>query len=300
MSVRYTLVFKDNETFTEDYICFGHMDSDQVWRLESESDRKMVDVKRIEFHIDNYMNSCDWCGSSTKTLKAAKSLYFKEMKELLNDIPMYKPFVKLQPRKCRVTVNVLNKPIDLVMSALFLFRNFSNYDYIKTYRMFRDVYELRPLLSAALCHAFVVKSSWDNSNTFQMRTLGEYNWFNPHTFGKFSLLNLMKHTSSDSFRWKQEPMNVVGCYLRDESFSEDEDIFFEDDTSCCYWKLTSPMCISGDEPLLDVCYKSESKFRMNNLGAGDCFKTVDTGDFGKSLKRLLDFLEFNDIKIKGE
>lgn len=267
MSVKFDVVYKDGFKLKMTSICFGVMEKNRWgeingYRNMPSDNHQDADQRFIQFYTNAYIHPMwayeegikrDWPRGedNQEGRNKASKIFINEMKELQKDMPFLQGLVTFHPLLHVARVHIKNHTVDQIMLALFLVRNMCHYsNNCFTYRWLRETYNMRPLLAAIMCHQFSMDLGSFNRNSFSPACLGEYNWINPQTFGKDSLLRFMTHTKETEFDYRQGMWKDSKGYRRDDHFSRN-DIMFDPDIggSNKYWKMVAPFSIPGDEAI---------------------------------------------------
>lgn len=307
MSVAYELVFKDGRKVATTGSCFGGTSRPQFGFLSfTDNNRPSETHGVLNFNVDRSISyiwkhdgypanvaearipepgTSSYSSMSRETRALALRNFFKEAKLMLEDMPWLKRVVILHPISNIIRVKLKDVPADEVMSALFLFRNLANYDsYAATYLAHRRA-GYRPRFCAILAHFFYQSSNAFGAVSYSVLSLGEYNWFNPTTFGLRGFIQLMSADESTPFDFIQQPWTVQKGYRRDSYYSgegpnylEFEERFYYNDPNNREWdfnerrllsryqhtapqrvpatrKLTDGLCFPNDEPICEFQYR---------------------------------------------
>ena len=276
MSVQYRVMFKDGKSFRAQGICFGKMGVNR-WheqrlinpdrptqmftpveasniRERDGHQQKYIDFEveygishmwsapmdthsdgeypeefyRIESQQSRIKYMLDTCGPN----------YFSEMKLLLEELPMYKSWVKVHPKLGVIRFHIGKRKADEVMLAMSLFRNLCNYGgFVTAYKEALHCGYTRRF-AAIIAHFFnitVNKSAFSGKvdKYYQPIRTGEYNWFSPDTIGSQGLINLLNQ-NVDKFDYVQDTWKNQRGYYRDSHFKSLE-VVFDDRYKGIYW-----------------------------------------------------------------
>ena len=323
MSVQYRVVFKDRKSFRAQGICFGKMGVLR-WRdqrlINPDSPNGMFShavstelINRsgkeqdyIDFELSYGINN-EWMKPVGEhgdgeyppeyftinnnhdrwqyALKLCGPNYFKEMKLLLEELPMYKSWVKVHPKLGVIRFHLGKRKADEVMVAMSLFRNLGNYrGYISAYKEMvnRGYTRLFAVVTAHLINMEFCKSAFSGEYTcyYQGVRTGEYNWFSPDTIGAQGMMNILLQRT-EKFNYFQDTWKNNRGYFRDSYFRDNGIIFDEryhgayfdwaansrdqsrerdawgdqnidNYNPCRYRKMVDAFSIPGDEPIPGV------------------------------------------------
>lgn len=322
MSVQYRVAFKDGKSFRAQGICFGKLGAKrwesqipsgitgqfpEYLRPEERAELMARDGNQqdyIDFEpgpffsaawltdvdvksLDEYPSKFQELDSPTKRqafmLENCRGVYFKEMKLLLEELPMYKSWVKVHPKLAVIRFRLGKRKGDEVMIAMSLFRNLANYSgFANTYKSLVGQGYKR-LFAVTVAHFINTSYTRDSFNGGDVRDFyntvrtGEYNWFSPDTLGAQGLMNILLQRT-DKFDYIQDTWKNQRGYYRDDHFKNTEVRFDNryagicwnyrlnerdfsaesegwgeiDVTSwgCCYWrKMVDAFSVPGDEPI---------------------------------------------------
>lgn len=295
MSVNYSIVCKDGQKATVSSVCFGKMNVNRWFEQSAMAGTSQDVISRggeehafIALNCSVNIHPC-WFqdmseentlrefpeGQGVEGRKIACRNFLGAMKDLLADLPMLKGILTVHPLLGVVRVYIKEHQADEIMEALYLVRNLNQYSsYGSAYRKaIRNGY--RPRFAAILAHMLPGEhqpGSFGRVPEFKVTnaTIGEYNWFNPNTFGKQSFLNLMKQ-DLESFSWKLHKWKDSPGYRRDGYFVNEGVIFddrYNSSMGLKYWHMVDCLCVPGDEPILeeDHDWNSSRGFKFKSDG----------------------------------
>lgn len=296
MSVKFSVVYKDGTKESHTAVCFGVMESG-FWETNhghNEITRRNgltpKDQKLIEFNT-THMPCDDWPGDSPKEKSRS---FIKELNLIISEFKPLQGLVTTHPILGCVRVHVDGKRIEDVMMALFLIRNLCQYQtFVETYKFFRQK-QLSPLFSAVMCH-LVYKGAEDfegNTDFFRV-TLGEYNWFNPKTFGKFSLIRLMTAQKNQEFMYAQGLWGSILGYKRERGL----DVSFGENR--IPRKLTDLYCYPDDVPFSpNHQFKVEEGYFIIRNEEDDVFHYLTESTVDQLLEDANKVLLVNGVNVK--
>lgn len=265
MSVRYSVVFKDGNRFSNESICFGVMGNAR-WHeqrpfsfsgsnVHSLLDRAGSDhafilydslhgIHPIWCYDQSDYSTRDWPSdvSRTDARKTANRNFLNMMKDLVEDLPMLAGLVTVHPLIGGIRVHIKDHTADQIMLALYLFRNLAQYgNFAMGYRWLLNK-GYRPRFAAVVAHMVyidVMPGTFGRAPkaVIQNTQTGEYNWCSPDTLGRQGFLNLMGQ-NLEAFQWKQHKWKDDKGYFREEWFRRNE-IWFDERYEGFLWNFTT-------------------------------------------------------------
>ena len=284
--VRYDLFLKDGRHIKMTYACFGllndmpwgtyniysslYPDQDQVTLARAmTSETTPNNVSFVQYLPEGNFYTSAWScpdGNPSRTTQTlpdestgdakirAMKEYFKEMKLLLDDLPMLKGAVTLHPLAKCIRVHIPGNEADKVALSLFLFRNLAQDEYIHGYRKLRKA-GYRPRIAAVIAHTLTYSpASPFQGERWYATSQDENSWVNPLTFGKLSFITMIKQ-GSDWNPWFQDLFEShQNGYWRDSHFRDNNEVFNiscdeDDEDSSHYRRLTDAFSLENDSPL---------------------------------------------------
>ncbi len=286
MSVAYDIVLKDNKKVCRNDICFGAMNSfpwssqmvDTHTRTNTEATRQVCagmstsDMAMIQYHPTpnfafNFWSSPE--GLPTRNAeyteeeraisnqqersdafrKRCLANYFREMKLIVDDVPMLKNCLTVHPILKITRTHIKNFQADKVILATFLMRNLAQYDFACTYLMLRH-HGYRPRVAALFSQIVRYQIGGLNSGSVTGGQQGEASWIFSRWFGENAAIRYLRQDEEADQCWIQEPWVMQRCgYKRDSHLSNDNNTFIRSPVNTVYRTLNMAMCIPGDKSL---------------------------------------------------
>ena len=329
MSVNYSIVCKDGEKATVSSVCFGKMNVSRWHEQSAINGNQQVLNRGSDTHafisldckknihpfwihpVESDLVEREWTaydGDRPTQIKNASLNFLRAMSVLLEDMPMLKGLVTVHPLLGLVRVYIKEHTADQIMAALYLFRNLNQYsNYAGSYRkMIQSGY--RPRFAAIFAHMLpgeIGPSLMGRTGAFNVANaqIGEYNWFNPNTFGKQAFLKLMTQDGTEG-NWKLQKWNTQAGYRRDNYFSTNG-IMFDTrygDHGCRlnYWHMVDCLCIPGDEPLtLSHDWNNGRGFKFKHVGMNSDNDYIGSDLLEEILRDLEELCNDNSIQIRA-
>ncbi len=285
MSVSYDVVLKDNKKVCRNDICFGAMNSfpwgsgmaDPSIRTNNANTPEIcarmttADMAMIQYHPGNNFVAPYWShpeGLPTREAKfteeeramsptprdaamrkRAMQNYFREMKLLVEDVPMLKNCVTVHPILKLTRTHIKDHPADKVILATFLMRNLAQYDYAITYLMLREQ-GYRPRVAALFSQIVRYQVGGLNNGAITGGQQGEASWIFSRWFGENAAVRYLKQEEEADQCWIQDPWVEQECgYKRDSHLNRDHAVFVTMRGHNVYRTLNMAMCIPGDKSL---------------------------------------------------
>lgn len=255
MAVYYRVVTNSGRAYVR-YVCFGLLNrvpdlaegrDAQQPRDVQEASRRLLqnitprDIKYLEYDVTKTFNWNSWSHPQLQPTRDAVTIagesekdfqhrclnnYFKVVKEVIDDLPMYKGFITFHQEQNVIRFHVKDQPSDKLMTAMFLLRNL-NQTGSAIYLFAREM-GYRPRVCAAIYGLYYMNLPTPfQRGSISMNCYGESSIFDPNTFGKQGLINFLRQDESYS-PWVQPNFDTTQRgYVRDSRMSTMDEYIFD-------------------------------------------------------------------------
>lgn len=220
MGIKFNPKFSDGSRMEVNDFCFRELGKSTMSRYYQVNDQRDVVARYSDKQID--LSTVHWFPmKSTETdgpENYSEQSCLKLMKEVINAVPFARTVLKaeIHPVEKTVVVSALagDNPCDKTITALFLVRNvFYLDDSNELYNKCRES-GLSVMASLLIGLNFTIARGFGGVVKIYKKTIGEYNLFNPHTFGKQGLINFITH-GEDWNPWRQGSWKQQRFYKRE-------------------------------------------------------------------------------------